>query len=137
MLHFTFQMKAVLLLGEYSQHDQKQEYEVRSNLKNFTVEEDRALYCVHFQLVRTAKMCRSSPSLSGLVELGEGEEVCVLCTSKAVRSGEEMCRGSGVAGGVTQWRMFLQPHCSGTWRQTQTLPTDICHCKQPLSFLFV
>ena len=33
-------MKAVLLLGQYSQHDQKQEYEVRSNLKNFTGEKE-------------------------------------------------------------------------------------------------
>ena len=126
------QMKAVLLLGQYSTHDQKQEYEVRSNLKNFTVEEDRALYCVHFQLVHTAKMCSSSPSLAGL---GEAGEVCVLCTSKAVNSGEERCQGSGVSGRVTQWRMFLQPQCSGTWRQS--LQSHSCHCQPHQSFVFV
>lgn len=99
------------------------------------MEEDRALYCVHFKLLQTSKMCGSWPELSGLVE---AEEVCVLCTSKAARTEEEeeeRCRGSGVTGLVTQWRMFLQPHCSGTWRQS--LQTDSCHCKDPQSFLFV
>ena len=98
------------------------------------MEEDRALYCVHFSVLQTSKMCGSWPELSGLVE---AEEVCVLCTSKAARTEEEeeRCRGSGVTGLVTQWRMFLQPHCSGTWRQS--LQTHSCHCKDPQSFLFV
>ena len=126
------QLKAVLLLGQYSTHDQKKEYEVRSNLKNFTMEEDKALYCVHFLVTAAARMCRSEPLLSGL---GSGEEVCVLCTSKAVRRGEERCQGSGVFGRITQWRMFLQPQCSGTWRQT--LQSHTCHCQPHQSFLFV
>ena len=126
------QLKAVLLLGQYSTHDQKKEYEVRSNLKNFTMEEDKALYCVHFLVTAAARMCRSEPLLSGL---GSGEEVCVLCTSKAVRRGEERCQGSGVFGRVTQWRMFLQPQCSGTWRQS--LQSHTCHCQPHQSFLFV
>ena len=96
------------------------------------MEEDRALYCVHFELVQTSRMCSSWPELTGLVE---AEEVCVLCTSKAVRGEDERCRGSGVNGAVTQWRMFLQPHCSGTWRQS--LQTDNCHCQAQQSFLFV
>ena len=75
------------MLGQYSTHDQKQEYEVRSNLKNFTVEEEEeALYCVHFLVTEAARLCRSDPLLAGL---GTGQEVCVLCTSKAVSSGEE------------------------------------------------
>ena len=126
------QLKAVLLLGQYSTHDQKKEYEVRSNLKNFTVEEDRALYCVHFLVTAAARLCRAEPLLGGL---GAGGEVCVLCTSKAVRSGEERCQGSGVEGRVTQWRMFLQPQCSGTWRQS--LQSHTCHCQPHQSFLFV
>ena len=131
-LNVMLQLKAVLLLGQYSTHDQKEEYEVRSNLKNFTMEEDRALYCVHFLVTAAARMCRSEPLLSGL---GSGEEVCVLCTSKAVRRGEERCQGSGVFGRVTQWRMFLQPQCSGTWRQS--LQSHTCHCQPHQSFLFV
>ena len=131
-LNVMLQLKAVLLLGQYSTHDQKQEYEVRSNLKNFTMEEDRALYCVHFLVTAAARMCRSEPLLSGL---GSGEEVCVLCTSKAVRRGEKRCQGSGVFGRITQWRMFLQPQCSGTWRQS--LQSHTCHCQPHQSFLFV
>ena len=127
------QLKAVLLLGQYSTHDQKKEYEVRSNLKNFTVEEDRALYCVHFMVTSlSARMCTSDPLLAGLEV---GQEVCVLCTSKAVSSGEERCQGSGVSGRVTQWRMFLQPQCSGTWRQS--LQSHSCHCQPHQSFVFV
>ena len=79
----TFQMKAVLLLGEYSQHDQKQEYEVRSNLKNFTVEaEEQELYCLQYMVASASSMCREMPELASL---RAGQEVCALCTSRGVQ----------------------------------------------------
>ena len=125
-------MKANLLLAQYSKHDQNLGYEVRSNLKNFTVEKDMSLYCVQFEVLHHTKMCSTVSELAALTE--PESVVCVLCTSQAVREGEERCRGSGVAGGVTQWRMMVHPHCSGRWRQLVQM--DQCQCQQYKSFVF-
>ena len=47
------QERAVLLPGRYSQHGAGRGYEVRSNLRNFTQqEEDTALYCVRLVVQR-------------------------------------------------------------------------------------
>ena len=77
------QLKAVLLLGQYSTHDQKAEYEVRSNLKNFTVEaEEQELYCLQYMVATASSICREMPDLTSL---GAGQEVCALCTSRGVQ----------------------------------------------------
>ena len=125
-------MKANLLLAQYSNHDKNLGYEVRSNLKNFTVEQDTSLYCIQFELAYTSRACSSISELSALTR--PGGAVCALCTSKAVRAGEERCRGSGEPGGVTTWRMLIHPHCHGRWRQV--LQTQECDCPQESSFVF-
>ena len=125
-------MKANLLLAQYSNHDKNLGYEVRSNLKNFTVEQDTSLYCIQFELAYTSRACSSIPELSALTR--PGDAVCALCTSKAVRAGEERCRGSGGAGAVTTWRMLIHPHCHGRWRHT--LQTQECDCPEESSFVF-
>ena len=127
-------MKANLLLAQYSNHDKHLGYEVRSNLKNFTVEQDTSLYCIQFELAYTSRTCASIPELSSFAESGAGRRVCALCTSKAVRPGEERCRGSGVSGALTTWRMLIHPHCSGRWRQV--LMTKECDCPEESSFVF-
>ena len=77
------QLKAVLLLGQYSTHDQKAEYEVRSNLKNFTVEaEEQELYCLQYKVATATSTCRDEPDLASL---GSGNTVCALCTSRGVQ----------------------------------------------------
>ena len=126
-------MKANLLLAQYSNHDKNLGYEVRSNLKNFTVEQDTSLYCIQFELAYTSRACSAIPELSALSSSSKGA-VCALCTSKAVRPGEERCRGSGVAGAVTTWRMLIHPHCHGRWRQI--LQTHECDCPEKSSFVF-
>ena len=125
-------MKANLLLAQYSNHDKNLGYEVRSNLKNFTVEQDTSLYCIQFELAYTSRACSSIPELRSLAR--PGAAVCALCTSKAVRAGEERCRGSGGAGAVTTWRMLIHPHCHGRWRHT--LQTHECDCLEESSFVF-
>ena len=112
---------------------------MRSNLKNFTVEpRDRSLYCVQFQLEWSSKRCESVEEVSSVMTSSRGDHdnvVCVLCTSQAVRQGEERCRGSGVSGAVTTWRMMMEPHCSGRWRQLIQL--DKCDCTDSRSFVFM
>ena len=50
---WVMQERAVLLPGRYSQHGAGRGYEVRSNLRNFTQqEEDTALYCVRLVVQR-------------------------------------------------------------------------------------
>ena len=127
-----FQMRASLLLAQYSDHDKTKGYEVRSNLKNFTVEEDKSLYCVQFQLVSASRLCDTVAEVASVMT--SDSVVCVLCTSKAVRRGEERCRGSGVSGAVTTWRMMLEPQCSGKWRQLVQMRQ--CQCKESHSFVF-
>jgi len=41
--------RATLLPGKYGKGRDKKEYEVRSNLKNFTEDENTQLYCIQFQ----------------------------------------------------------------------------------------
>ena len=43
--------RATLLLGKFSQHKMESGYEVRSNLKNFTQEDNMELYCVRFEIM--------------------------------------------------------------------------------------
>ena len=124
--------RATLLLGKFSQHDVERGYEVRSNLKNFTEEDNRELYCVKYEIMHAARLCKNEPELGSL---RIGETVCGLCTSKAVQGNEVQCRGSGVLGRVTSWRMFLEPHCSGTWRMLQQM--EECDCQERSSFVFV
>ena len=127
------QLKANLLLAQYSSHDQSGGYEVRSNLRNFTVERDTSLYCVTFQLLYSSRTCAALPDLGAL---RPGARVCALCTSKAVRAGEGGCRGSGgvAGGGATTWRMLLHPHCAGSWRHLGRTAT--CDCPDTSSFVF-
>ena len=48
-LNVVVRERATLLPAKYGKGRNKKEYEVRSNLKNFTEEENTELYCVHFQ----------------------------------------------------------------------------------------
>jgi len=124
--------RATLLLGKFSQHDVERGYEVRSNLKNFTKEDNRELYCVKFEIIQASKLCWNEPEL---VSLQRRQTVCGLCTSKAVQANEIKCRGSGVQGRVTGWRMFLEPHCSGSWKMISQM--DECDCQERNIFIFV
>jgi hypothetical protein len=99
--------RATLLLGKFSQHDVEIGYEFRSNLKNFTKEDNKELCCVKFEIMDASKLCTNEPEL---VSLRRWEIVCGLCTSKAVQTTEHQCRGSGMLGRVTGWRLFLEPH---------------------------
>lgn len=124
--------RATLLPGKFSQHDVERGYEVRSNLKNFTEEDNTELYCVKYEIMQASRQCKNDPEL---LALSRGETVCGLCTSKAVQGNEVQCSGSGVLGRGTSWRMFLEPFCSGTWRMLQQM--DECDCQERYSFVFV
>ena len=124
--------RATLLPDKFSKHKAESGYEVRSNLKNFTQEDNMELYCVRFEIMHASKLCDNVPDL---VSLRRRETACGLCTSKAVQAGEQRCRGSGVEGRVTGWRMFLESHCSGTWKVLQHM--DECDCAERNTFVFV
>lgn len=124
---------ATLLPGKFSSHRNKKEYEVRSNLKNFTEEENADLYCVRYHVVQAARAC-----LLGQVEwtgLQQGGEVCALCTSKAVREADGGCVGSGLEGRITAFKMLLHTRCYGSFRKLRDM--DLCDCDETSSFIFV
>jgi len=124
--------RATLLLAKYSQHNVDKGYEVRSNLKNFTKEENRELYCVKFEVIHASKMCHNKPDM---VSVRKHEMLCGLCTSKAVKEEEVQCRGSGANGKVTSWRMLMDPYCSGTWKKVEQI--EKCDCHEMETFVFV
>ena len=75
--------RASLIPAKHSQHTRSQGYEVRSNLKNFTVEaEEEELYCLQYKVATASSMCRE---MADLASLGPGQEVCALCTSRGVQ----------------------------------------------------
>ena len=41
----------------------KRGYEARSNLKNFTEEDNRGLYCVKYEIIHMSKLCKNEPGL--------------------------------------------------------------------------
>ena len=75
--------RASLIPAKHSQHTRSQGYEVRSNLKNFTVEaEEQELYCLQYKVATATSTCRDEPDLASL---GSGNQVCALCTSRGVQ----------------------------------------------------
>ena len=114
------------ICAKHSQHTRSQGYEVRSNLKNFTVEaEEQELYCLQYMVASASSMCREMPELASL---RAGQEVCALCTSRGVqhrwllfrfllvatnlhfRPQPEggLIRVGGLDGRISSFRLFLQ-----------------------------
>ena len=125
--------RASLLPAKHSQHSKEPGYEVRSNLRNFTVEPDEEeLYCVEYTVASAAPGC-------GEEELRSGGEVCVLCTSRGVQHRPQpeggLCRGGGADGRTSSFRLFLVPACSGTWRRRRA--AQACACPATATYVFV
>ena len=75
--------RASILPAKHSQHTRSQGYEVRSNLRNFTVEaEEQELYCLQYKVASATSLCSEMPDLAALAP---GLKVCALCTSRGVQ----------------------------------------------------
>ncbi|NXX16725.1 SBSPO protein, partial [Podargus strigoides] len=101
---------------------------------------ERAGYCVEFQLVAITPGClHSHHSYTHWMQyLREGHTVCVECQHPALDSRSLHCYGDGSGSKKNQllhWQAVGNPRCKGTWKRIRQL--DTCSCPSVHSFLFI
>nr|XP_009669456.1 PREDICTED: somatomedin-B and thrombospondin type-1 domain-containing protein-like [Struthio camelus australis] len=101
---------------------------------------ERAGYCVEFQLVAITQGClHSHHSYTHWMRyLREGHTVCVECQHPALDSRSLHCYGDGRGSQKNQllhWQAVGNPQCRGTWKRIRQL--DTCSCPSVHSFLFI
>ncbi|KPI99079.1 RPE-spondin [Papilio xuthus] len=92
-------------------------------------------YCVQFEVLKVSKACHLD---SDYKALREGDTVCVMCETAALRRDLKWrCAGHGVAGHATRFYALVAPHCHGKWLRTkQDLDKRGDCCSSP-DFIFV
>ncbi|XP_019365277.1 PREDICTED: somatomedin-B and thrombospondin type-1 domain-containing protein-like [Gavialis gangeticus] len=103
-------------------------------------ENERAGYCVEFQLAGITESCLhgNSSYTRWMQYLSEGHVVCVECQHPALDSRSLHCYGDGSGSKkneVLHWQAVGNPRCRGTWKRIRQL--DTCSCPSVHSFLFI
>uniref|UniRef100_A0A8D0B7M2 SMB domain-containing protein n=1 Tax=Salvator merianae TaxID=96440 RepID=A0A8D0B7M2_SALMN len=103
-------------------------------------ENERAGYCVEFQLTAITEGClHGNTSYTHWMKyLSEGHLVCVECQPPALDSKSLHCSGDGSGAKTNQllhWQAVGNPRCRGTWKRVRQL--DTCSCPSVHSFLFI
>ncbi|XP_019339964.2 somatomedin-B and thrombospondin type-1 domain-containing protein [Alligator mississippiensis] len=103
-------------------------------------ENERAGYCVEFQLAAITEGCLhgNSSYTRWMRYLSEGHIACVECQHPALHSRSLHCYGDGSGSKKNQllhWQAVGNPQCRGTWKRIRQL--DTCSCPSVHSFLFI
>ncbi|XP_069507375.1 somatomedin-B and thrombospondin type-1 domain-containing protein-like [Ambystoma mexicanum] len=103
-------------------------------------EDERAGYCVEFQLISVTKACliANNAHSQWMQDLREGYTVCVECQPPAMNQGSHRCYGDGRGAKRNQllhWKAVGNPQCKGGWKRVRQ--RDNCSCATGDSLLFI
>ncbi|RVE49125.1 hypothetical protein evm_006246 [Chilo suppressalis] len=92
-------------------------------------------YCVQFEVTKVSKACHTD---SDYKSLREGNTVCVMCETAALRRDLNWrCDGHGVPGQTTRFFAMVAPLCHGKWVRSEQNPDKRNDCCMKPNFIFI